>query len=37
MQAGIAVLCGVPSQEPDEVVKSYLKGTPETGDNACDH
>jgi len=31
------VICGAPSQEPDEVLNSYLKGTLETGDNACDH
>ncbi|MEE8591776.1 MAG: NifB/NifX family molybdenum-iron cluster-binding protein [Spirochaetia bacterium] len=36
-QAGIEVICGAPSQEPDEVLNSYLKGTLETGDNACDH
>ncbi len=36
-QAGIEVICGASSQEPDEVVKSYLNGTLETGDNTCDH
>jgi predicted Fe-Mo cluster-binding NifX family protein len=36
-QAGIKVLCGAPSEAPDVIVDSYLKGTLETGDNACDH
>jgi len=36
-QAGIEVICGAPSESPDAVVESYLKGTLETGDNACDH
>ena len=36
-QAGIQVICGASSDSPDVVVESYLKGTLETGDNACDH
>jgi predicted Fe-Mo cluster-binding NifX family protein len=36
-QAGIQVICGAPSETPDSVVGSYLKGELETGDNACDH
>ena len=36
-QAGIEVICGAPSQEPNEVVNSYLEGNLQTGDNACDH
>jgi predicted Fe-Mo cluster-binding NifX family protein len=36
-QAGIQVICGASSDAPDVVVDSYLKGTLETGDNACDH
>jgi ATP-binding protein involved in chromosome partitioning len=36
-QAGIEVICGVPSETPDAVVERYLKGKLETGDNACDH
>jgi predicted Fe-Mo cluster-binding NifX family protein len=36
-QAGIEVICGAPSESPDTVVDSYLKGDLETGDNACDH
>lgn len=36
-QAGIEVICGAPSETPDIVVDSYLKGNLETGYNACDH
>jgi ATP-binding protein involved in chromosome partitioning len=36
-QAGISVICGAPSETPDSVVDSYLKGNLETGDNTCDH
>ena len=36
-QSGIHVICGAPSEEPEKVVDRYLKGTLETGDNACDH
>jgi ATP-binding protein involved in chromosome partitioning len=36
-QAGIQVICGAPSEEPAEVVDSYLKGSLEAGDNTCDH
>ena len=36
-QAGIEVICGAPSESPDTVVNSYLKGDLEIGDNACDH
>ena len=36
-EAGIHVICGAPSETPDSVVDSYLKGKLETGDNACDH
>jgi predicted Fe-Mo cluster-binding NifX family protein len=36
-QAGIQVICGAPTETPDSVVDSYLKGELETGDNACDH
>lgn len=37
VQAGIDVICGAPSLPPEEVVGSYLGGTLETDDNACDH
>jgi predicted Fe-Mo cluster-binding NifX family protein len=33
-QAGIEVICGAPSQESDEVLNSYLKGTLETAETA---
>jgi predicted Fe-Mo cluster-binding NifX family protein len=36
-QAGIEVISGAPSETPDSVVDSYLKGDLEAGDNACDH
>jgi len=36
-QEGIEVVCGAPAQDPEQVVGSYLKGTLEIGDNACDH
>jgi hypothetical protein len=36
-QSGIEVICGAPSDDPESVVDSYLKGNLETGDNACDH
>ena len=36
-QAGIEVICGAPSESPETVVDSYLKGSLTTGDNACDH
>jgi predicted Fe-Mo cluster-binding NifX family protein len=36
-QQGIEVVCGAPAQDPGEAVQSYLSGSLETGDNACDH
>ncbi len=36
-QAGIEVIYGAPSVEPEAAVDSYLKGDLQTGDNACDH
>jgi len=36
-EAGIQVICGAPTETPDIVVDSYLKGNLQTGDNACDH
>ena len=36
-EAGIEVICGAPSEAPDSIVDRYLKGSLETGDNACDH
>ena len=36
-QQGITVVTGAPSQEPEQLVKSYLEKTLESGDNLCDH
>lgn len=34
---GIRVVIGAPSEEPERIVKSYLAGTLDCGDNICDH
>lgn len=34
-QAGIAVVTGAPSQEPETLVKSYLNNTLVSGNNLC--
>ena len=36
-QFGIKVLVGAPSDEPEAVVRAYLDGTLQAGDNICDH
>jgi len=36
-QAGIQVITGAPSLEPEELVKSYLDNELVTGGNVCDH
>jgi len=36
-QNGIEVIVGADGGTPEELVKAYLNGTLETGDNACDH
>jgi predicted Fe-Mo cluster-binding NifX family protein len=36
-EQGIAVVCGAPEATPESVVKAYLRGELEVGDNACDH
>lgn len=36
-QAGVSVVTGCPSEEPDELVRRYIKGTLVTGSNACNH
>jgi ATP-binding protein involved in chromosome partitioning len=36
-QEGIQVVCGAPPQDPGEAVRSYVSGSLEIGDNACDH
>lgn len=35
--AGIEVLVGAPCAEPQKLVRGYLEGTLQTGDNVCDH
>ncbi len=36
-QAGVKVLVGAPTLEPEEVVRQYLAGTLQAGGNICDH
>ena len=36
-QNDIEVVVGAPVLEPEELVKQYVGGTLETGDNVCDH
>jgi ATP-binding protein involved in chromosome partitioning len=36
-QAGVKVIVGAPSAEPESVVRDYLSGSLVTGDNVCDH
>lgn len=36
-QAGIKVVTGAPVEEPETLVKHYLKNALVTGDNACSH
>jgi predicted Fe-Mo cluster-binding NifX family protein len=36
-ESGVKVVCGAPPLEPLQVVKQYVEGTLEVGDNACDH
>jgi predicted Fe-Mo cluster-binding NifX family protein len=36
-QAGVKVVVGAPSLEPEDLVKQYLAGTLQTEDNICDH
>ena len=36
-QNGIEVVVGASSGKPEEIVSSYLSGTLEAGQNACDH
>ena len=35
--AGIDVVVGAPAQAPEELVKAYLNGTLQAGENICDH
>lgn len=34
---GIKVITGAPVDSPENIVRNYLKGTLQTGDNVCDH
>jgi predicted Fe-Mo cluster-binding NifX family protein len=34
---GINVIVGAPSANPEEIVKAWVDGSLETGDNVCDH
>jgi predicted Fe-Mo cluster-binding NifX family protein len=36
-ESGVRVMCGAPSMEPLEIVKRYVDGNLELGDNICDH
>ena len=36
-QNGIEVVVGAPVSSPEEIVKQYVSGTLEAGDNVCDH
>jgi ATP-binding protein involved in chromosome partitioning len=36
-ESGVKVLCGAPPLEPLRVVKQYMEGTLDLGDNVCDH
>ena len=36
-EAGVPVIVGAPSEEPRDVVQSYLEETLATGDNTCAH
>jgi ATP-binding protein involved in chromosome partitioning len=37
VESGVKILCGAPPLEPLQVVKRYLEGNLELGDNVCDH
>ena len=37
IQNGIEVVVGAPVLKPEEIVKHYISGTLEAGDNICDH
>ena len=36
-QRGIEVLIGAPCEDPEKLVRDYLAGTLEPGENVCDH
>ena len=35
-QRGIGVVCGAPSQKPEEIALAYLRGELVTGNNSCE-
>ena len=36
-EQGIHVVVGAPADTPESIVRDYLSGTLQAGDNACDH
>jgi len=36
-QAGVSVIPGAPADKPEVLVRQYLKGELNTGENVCDH
>jgi ATP-binding protein involved in chromosome partitioning len=36
-ESGVRVVCGAPPLEPLQVVRQYVEGSLELGDNVCDH
>ncbi|MCK5849320.1 MAG: P-loop NTPase [Kiritimatiellae bacterium] len=36
-EQGIEVVVGAPAEEPETIVKAYLNGSLQSGDNVCDH
>lgn len=36
-EQGIEVLVGAPAESPDNLARSYLDGTLQSGENTCDH
>ena len=36
-ESGIKVVVGASADDPEDIVKEYLSGTLEAGDNICDH
>jgi Mrp family chromosome partitioning ATPase/predicted Fe-Mo cluster-binding NifX family protein len=37
LQQDISVVLGAPAKDPESIVKDYIAGTLETGENVCDH
>ncbi len=36
-EKGISVIVGAPCRTPEELVKAYMEGTLQVGQNTCDH